>query len=661
MRLLVVLAAALGCAMAADELSRAMYTHLNAVSCTRLLDSEGSIGCQTPRGGAVGVLYKINSTAEFNAFRSAPEDDYVALISQAQLIAGTNFEDLRGMKHCKGVLVFDGDFQTSSAGWSPDDKRPNNRSGLPLNSVDWNAVGTGLHWQDLSFPLFYLSASDFDTIHTCYLENNQIVGGKNPDFPLCGVELDGWMHAAKDAETCLRRSYCDALGSRTPYASLRQLNKSEEVVMLAAAADSLAMFHDLAFGSDAGMGGVVALLGAARLLGNDAASRSLKRNILFTFFQGEAFGYIGSSRIFFDMRKNTLVNASAPSVFPTKELGLTPGNIAYYIEAGQVMLDDAYSVFANSNNAKVVSAQTALAEAAAQEGADISFANQPGDLPPASLRSVLYEIKDQTQQNNFGGVVIADHGATSFRNTFYHSRFDNKNNTQATSAGTVARVCELAQVLARAAWALADDISASAVPLDTSGVCGYVEEMLNCIMVNASCQQIVNLTGALGTGPLNRYVGVFAAGAVEAGTNFLQLALADAVATNRSASNCNDDVPSVPKLAKYRLNNGRCINSYAYFYDAVSPAFNDDYTGLKATGSSPFLTGRDPRWSTWTESRWDSLGFRMFLVSDPTHDAATVGGGVVFLVLSFVVVGLLANFAHMPGTGGAPPAARTVQ
>jgi Zn-dependent M28 family amino/carboxypeptidase len=56
--------------------------------------------------------------------------------------------------------------------------------------------------------------------------------------------------------------------------------------MVAAAMDSLALFHPNATGANADMSGVIALLGAARVLGNpeNAAARNLKRNIFFTLF-----------------------------------------------------------------------------------------------------------------------------------------------------------------------------------------------------------------------------------------------------------------------------------------------------------------------------------------------------------------------------------------
>lgn len=69
-----------------------------------------------------------------------------------------------GYSHCKGILVYDANFSTDvPTGWSPDAKQPNRDFGLQYgpNNTQWNKPGTGLHWQDLSYPIFHLGAQDY--------------------------------------------------------------------------------------------------------------------------------------------------------------------------------------------------------------------------------------------------------------------------------------------------------------------------------------------------------------------------------------------------------------------------------------------------------------------------------------------------------------------
>jgi hypothetical protein len=149
-------------------------------------------------------------------------------------------------------------------------------------------------------------------------------------------------------------------------------------------------------------------------------------------------------------------------------------------------------------------------------------------------------------------------------------------------------------MLARSAWALADDVTAASVPLNTSGLCEYIDEILDCITVNASCSLAQDLTGAINSGPLNRYVSVFTAGTVEAGTNLLFGMLGDALATDRNKIKCTNaaaaSVPGTPVEILFK--SGRCALTSTYYYDAVSPAFVSTYKKLKPIGLEAGMLSR---------------------------------------------------------------------
>ena len=99
---------------------------------------------------------------------------------------------------------------------------------------------------------------------------------------------------------------------------------------------------------------------------------------------------------------------------------------------------------------------------------------------------------------------------------------------------------------------------------------------------------------------------------MDGATAFMQAALGDALALDRDVQGCTATDVTAPTPGLYLFNSGRCINTSTFFYDAVSPAFTSDYRGLRSD--------RKERWSTWTESRWDSLKIRMFLIANPKHD-----------------------------------------
>lgn len=69
-----------------------------------------------------------------------------------------------------------------------------------------------------------VTLSNTDFIFQCYLKFNQPTQGVPREYPLCAVQMKSRMAAAKDSETCIRRTntptnlnpdkYCDALGDK---------------------------------------------------------------------------------------------------------------------------------------------------------------------------------------------------------------------------------------------------------------------------------------------------------------------------------------------------------------------------------------------------------------------------------------------------------------
>ena len=71
------------------------------------------------------------------------------------------------------------------------------------------------------------------------------------------------------------------------------MDKNKEVVMITAAMDSNAFFHDLAKGADANMSGAIAVLAAIDAL-TSVDRTDWTRQPLFMLFEGESWGYAGS-------------------------------------------------------------------------------------------------------------------------------------------------------------------------------------------------------------------------------------------------------------------------------------------------------------------------------------------------------------------------------
>lgn len=648
----------------ASKMREMFYSFLDSsdFSCTRLMDAERQIGCSSPEGGAVGVLFLIESTADLNLFKTAPRDAYIALISQKMFTPDT-VKELFKHEHFKGAYVFDDGFgQVSGNKFSVDDVFPNSKHGLPFSgtNVSWNSVGggfgdsdlDGMHWQDFThYPIYYIKDADKDMILARYNETNRIVNNEYPKGEnLLGADLDNFMFGVKNAEICLRRDQCDPLGGFNLYATLAPFDDAKKTIVVAAQVDSLALFHERSFGANADVSGVVTLIAAAQLLGdplNNAVRGAGVKNIMFVLFDGESFGYIGSSKIGRD-----IYNVSS---FPTENDALRFQDIDAYIEVNQLLTGTtALHSFVHEDNAAGKAVSDALTAAIGKVSTDmntpLSLSSVNGvQLPPASLRSLLYEMRDNTLSDVFPGVVVTDHDGTGFTNNFYHSRFDTIDNINGGSQAKINQTVALASALARTVWALAAGVDPTtlAMPAATADA-GLIGDLFTCITQNATCDLARNLIGSYSVRaePMGLYVGVNS-DALKIPKAFMFSALARAVAIDRNVSslydnrNCKsgNNPPSFQLLA---LASGECVNATAYIHRALSPAFSG--SKLLPVGTGPaYFDGRDPRWSTWTESRWDSVSSRVFLISSYESQRNTLIGASLWLVFSFVVVFLLSS------------------
>eukprot|EP01147_Barroeca_monosierra_P010811 gene10811-2892_t len=665
------------------RLSELIYTKLTGNddlnSCTRLLSVDKVIGCSSPITGSTGAIFHIGTKVDLNNFKHASHPSYIVLLHQDMFADANITETLLSFKKYKGALIYSPANATADP-WSPDDKAPNANFGLEMSSNhEWNLIGggygknkqEGAHWQNFGTrPIFYLTPQDRDLVFERLKANGQL-GTINPGYPLVGAELRNFMWAAKDAQTCLRRKFCDPLRSHNIWGTIQEYNTSHKVIMASAQMDTLAFFHDQAIGANADASGLIALLAAARVLGDEAnvAIRSAARNIMFMLFNGEAFGYIGSSKMAYQMTRKK-------SNFPTATLPLTFEQVSQYLEVGQLLSGGDqlsayafntfpdYSVPVPFQNTRITPfnpllerssgvqrAITSLQAAAQNSSFGLNITYEEGEIiPPASLRMILHELRDDDKREDFGGLFLTDHSHFGFTNQYYHSRLDNADYIRASSNETINKLCDIASIIARSLWDLAFD-EPPKMPVDQAD-CNYVrsfivKELLYCITVNQTCQLVkdsVIVTEPTPT-PMKRYVGTKAAVNTltrEVGFFFNQLAAAIAIDRNVTFNETDGCTatgrpPSFQRI-RWRGNN-QCFKSAVFTHLAWSPAF-DGYYSLKSLGSpgQQYRDGRDPRWSTWTESTWDPIRARIFFVDNPSSQLATVLVALLWLFISFGTV-----------------------
>ncbi|XP_044076680.1 nicastrin [Siniperca chuatsi] len=677
-----------------NSVEKKIYVHLNyTVPCVRLLNATHQIGCQSSLSGNVGVLHVLESEENLDwVLRSGPNPPYLVIL-ETQLFTRSIMMKLKnGSSRVAGVAVVAPN-KNPPEGFSPHTTCPNENTGVYSENYDpalahcnvtvWNPLGNGLSYEEFDFPIFSLKDdNDTQVIRQCYLDHNRAANGSTPQYPLCAMQLYSHMSAVTDTATCMRRNdinfsispemVCDPLGDFNVWASTKPLNNTakghkmwESVVIAAARLDSRSFFFDVAPGAESGVSGFVTLLATAHALRNVTQEAQPNRTILYTFFQGETFDYIGSSRMVYDMQNN--------------QFAVDLDNVHSVLEIGQVGLradsrlwlhSDPVSRKNSSVNDEVKKLIKNLDSAATNLSVSVEEPNFSQPLPPSSFQRFL-------RARQIPGVVIEDH-QSAFTNRFYESMYDNAEYLNISYppnltpeeqlefvTDTAKALAEVATMVARALYMQAGgaETQLSSINADPQ----IVTRMLYGFLVrsnNSWFQQLVpsDLMSHLTNRPTNFYVSV--AQQPSEPTILVQYLLANLTGstTNITQDNCQnqreDEKDKESKHMYYYLwvqgaappnsteREGFCVRSTVRLSKALSPAFE-----LRE------YTSKD--YSTWTESRWKTIKGRIFLVASHELEMLTLGVGVGVLITSLLLTYIISSKADMLFSSGREPANAT--
>ncbi|XP_044122618.1 nicastrin isoform X1 [Neovison vison] len=653
-----------------NSVERKIYISVNKTApCVRLLNATHQIGCQSSVSGDTGVIHVVEKEEDLQwVLTDGPNPPYVVLLEGA-LFTRNLMEKLKGRTSRIAGLAVSLAKPSPASGFSPSVQCPNDGFGIYSNSygpefahcreIQWNPLGDGLAYEDFSFPIFLLEdENETKVIKQCYRDHNLSPNGSAPAFPLCAMQLFSHMHAVLSTVTCMRRSsiqstfsinpeiVCDPLSDYNVWSVLKPINMSgmlepdDKVVVAATRLDSRSFFWNVAPGAESAVASFVTQLAAAEALQKAPDVATLPRNVMFVFFQGETFDYIGSSRMVYDMEKGK---------FPVQL-----ENIESFVELGQVALRNSLELWMHTDpmsqkNGSIQNQVEALLSTLERSGAGIPAValrrlNQSQPLPPSSLQRFL-------RARNISGVVLADH-STVFHNHYYQSIYDTAENINVSYpewqspeedlnfvTDTAKALADVATVLARALYQLAGGTNfTDAIRADAHTVTRLLYGFL--VRANNSWFQSVlrqDLRSYLGDGPLQHYI------AVSSPTNttyVVQYALANLTGrvVDLTREQCQDPskVPSESKdLYEYAWVQGplnsnetdrlpHCVRSTARLARALSPAFE-----LRQWGSTEY--------STWTESRWKDIRARIFLIASRELEFVTLMVGFGILVFSLAV------------------------
>uniref|UniRef100_I3KD97 Nicastrin n=1 Tax=Oreochromis niloticus TaxID=8128 RepID=I3KD97_ORENI len=607
-----------------NSVENKIYVHLNySIPCVRLLNATHQIGCQSSLSGDVGVLHVLESEANLDwVLQNGPNPPYMVILDSTLFTRSVMMKLKTGSSRVAGVVVV-APSSNPAEGFSPHTTCPNENSGVYSESYDpalahcnvtkWNPLGNGLSYEEYDFPMFSLKDdNDTQAIKQCYYDHNHVVNGSSPRYPLCAMQLYSHMSAVTDTATCMRRNginfslnpVCDPLGDFNVLASTRPLNYTdkghktgESVVIAAARLDSRSFFFDIAPGAESAASGFVTLLAAAHALRNATQDAQPNRTILYAFFQGETFDYIGSSRLVYDM--------------DNKQFPLDLDNVHSVVEIGQVCIillvlwvhTDPVSRRNSSVNEEVEKLIRNLNSSALNLSLSLQEPSFSQPLPPSSFQRFL-------RARPIPGVVIQNHNS-SFTNKYYESMYDNAEYLNMSYPPNLTPEEQL------------EYVTDAAKVYEFVFLSSQVTQMLYGFLVksnNSWFQQIVPSDFAihLRDRPTNFYVGVTQQHSEP--TLLVQYLLANLTGTtvNITQDNCqnqreDEDDKESKHIYSYMWVQGAappnstervafCVRSTVRLSKALSPAFDlEEYTSKD--------------YSTWTESRWKSIKGRIFLVA----------------------------------------------
>jgi len=309
-------------------------------------------------------------------------------------------------------------------------------------------------------------------------------------------------------------------------------SQDRPTIILSASIDSTSMFHELSPGANTAASNILSLLLAAELLGssvNDKVLDQLYSRIIFAFFQGESYGFIGSRLFVKDVIGGFECNdgnEGIPSVLKRKDETSTAraclnplrtdltfqnlGDIRGMIAVDQVgNLGGEKYLYVQGGNIAENGVDAFLSEVMIELSANGEYTVQASSasnnndddvnasLPPSPVSSLA-----MLSASGASGVVLTGYDDAFVENSLYHSHLDSVSKGQSIDKDAVAASATL---LARSAVAAAyqsednevDAATAAAYALDllpnaVSSSSNIFENLYNCLFSDGNCETFVN-------------------------------------------------------------------------------------------------------------------------------------------------------------------------
>ncbi|KAG7986205.1 hypothetical protein I3843_03G069500 [Carya illinoinensis] len=623
------------------DLQKSMYKFIDGYPCVRLLNLSGVIGCSNPgREMVVAPIVRYK-----NAIALSQPSAVLVSSDEIQSFFTRIWHDSSFAGNIAGVIVeSENEFQNKSKGFSPAGKFPLAEFAPYQNtSYEWNPIGSGIMWNAYDFPVFLLSESSTLTLQEAAIKNEKSKKAYIADVAEFDLVMQTTKAGTHDSETCLKEETCLPLGGYSVWSSLPPINvsssdQSKPIILTMASMDSASFFRDKSLGADSPLSGLISLLAAIDALSHVDGLDDLTKQLVFIFFTGESWGYLGSRRFLYelDLQSEAVRGLNNSLIEMAIEIGsvgkgFNQGIKRFYTHTAEV------SSATNETLKALKHAQDSLKS----EHIIVSPANasNPG-IPPSSLMSFL-------RKNSLtSGLVLEDFDSV-FSNKFYHSHLDNISNINSSA------IVAAASLVARTLYILAsDNKSASGSALTGISVnVSLVEELMGCLLdcdPGLSCELVKEYISPNSTCP-NHYAGVILdepsfeppPGYVDDMSRFLWNFLADrtSIPSENASSSCSQGCSNKGAVCVREETDGKgiCVISTTRYVPAYSTRLKFEsgiWTVLPPNSSDP-MGMLDP---VWTESNWNAIGLRVYTVQDAAYDRIVLVAGISVTVLAYLAI-----------------------
>lgn len=623
------------------DLQNTMYAAVDGYPCVRLLNLSGSIGCSNPgRDKVVAPIVRFENVDKL----AEPSAILVSLDEFPTLFTRIS-DDSSFASKVGGVLVEPRiDLQNNLKGFSPDQKFPQAQFAPYYNtSYEWNPIGSGIMWKSYGFPVFLLTESGSKTLQEFVAKNED----KKKAYTSNVAEFDLVMQTVKsgthDSESCLKEATCLPLGGYSVWSSLPPINISslqqpKPILLTVASMDSASFFRDKSLGADSPISGLIALLAAVDALSYVDGLGDLSKQLVFAFFTGEAWGYLGSRRFLeeLDMHSDAVRGLNHTLIETVIEIG----------SVGKGLRQGVKNFFAHTEGDSSATNQTLVALKRAQESLPSenikiasASASNPG-IPPSSLMTFL------EKNPSISGVVLEDFDS-AFVNKFYHSHLDDLSNVN--SSAVVAAASLIARTLYMLASETEDvqDSTLASINVNAS----LVKQLMGCLLdcdPGLSCELVKKYISPMSSCP-SHYVGVILdepsstpfTGYINDVPRFIWNFLSDRTSIPRenNSSGCQQGCKGRDEVCIKAEADGKgvCVLSTTRYVPAYSTRlkFESGVWNVLPPNSSDKMGVADP---IWTESNWNSIGIRVYTVQNASYDRLVLLGGITLTIFAYLAI-----------------------